>query len=44
MSVCVLHAASGLWLLLVLDLLYLRVNILGIRRCAGAPRQVAAKP
>lgn len=28
----VLHAASGLWLLLVLDLMFLRVNVLAIRR------------
>jgi len=39
----ILHAATGLWLLLVLDLLFLRVNILGIRRWASAPGPEAAK-
>jgi nicotinamide riboside transporter PnuC len=31
-ALAALHAASHLWLLLVLDLLFLRVNVLGIRR------------
>ena len=39
----ILHAATGLWLLLVLDLLFLRVNILGIRSWASAPGPEAAK-
>jgi len=35
----VLHAASGLWLLLVLDLLFLRVNVRGIRNWNGSTKQ-----
>lgn len=31
-ALAVLHAASHLWLLLVLDLLFLRVNLMGISR------------
>jgi hypothetical protein len=31
-ALAVLHAAAGLWLLLVLDVLFFRVNILGIAR------------
>lgn len=31
-TLAVLHGAGHLWLLLVLDLLFLRVNVLGIRR------------
>jgi hypothetical protein len=27
-----IHAASGLWLLLVLDVLYVRINVAGLRR------------
>ena len=38
----VLHAATGLWLLLVLDLLFMRVNIIGMRRWSG--RSAAQAP
>lgn len=39
----VLHAATGLWLLLVLDLLYFRVNALGVLRWSKErPEQVPA--
>lgn len=31
-ALAILHAASHLWLLLALDLLFLRVNFIGIRR------------
>lgn len=51
-ALAVLHAASHLWLLLVLDLLFLRVNVLGIRRWRrdadaaqppSAPNELAAR-
>ena len=32
LALAVLHAASSLWLLLILDLLFLRINVVGIRR------------
>lgn len=39
----VLHAAAGLWLLLVLDVLFFRVNLLGIARWSRQhPGQVPA--
>jgi nicotinamide riboside transporter PnuC len=31
-ALAVLHALTGLWLLLVLDVLFFRVNLIGIRR------------
>jgi nicotinamide riboside transporter PnuC len=31
-----LHACSGLWLLFVLDLLFFRVNVIGLRRWSHA--------
>jgi hypothetical protein len=32
LSLAIVHAASGLWLLLALDMLYFRINFMGIRR------------
>jgi hypothetical protein len=31
-TLAVLHAATGLWLLFLLDVLFFRVNVLGVRR------------
>ena len=31
-ALAIVHAASSLWLLLLLDLLFFRVNLLGIRK------------
>lgn len=40
-TLAVLHAATGLWLLLVLDVLFFRVNLIGIRVWANErPHQV----
>ena len=41
-ALAALHAASHLWLLLVLDLLFLRVNVLGIRRWRRDARAASA--
>jgi nicotinamide riboside transporter PnuC len=42
-ALAVLHAGSQLWLLLVLDLLFLRVNVLGIRRWSREKRGSSAR-
>lgn len=40
-TLALLHAATGLWLLLVLDVLFFRVNLIGIRVWAkDRPHQV----
>ncbi len=37
-----LHACSGLWLLFVLDLMFFRVNVIGLRRWSHGGREPAA--
>lgn len=36
-ALAILHAASSLWLLLALDILFFRVNVIGIRKWKAAP-------
>lgn len=37
-ALAILHAASSLWLLLLLDLLFFRVNVIGIRKWRSLER------
>jgi len=36
---CIVHAAAGLWLLCVLDIVYVRINLTGIEQWERARRQ-----
>ncbi len=35
-TLAILHAGTGLWLLFVLDLMFFRINVIGLRRWSRA--------